>query len=277
VLPSAAGQSANNLPAIVEQSDPVEGVHQMRVGLRRMRAALSVFKPHLAESDRAMLRDLLRPYLDALGPARDLDVFLTETLPPALAAFAGDPAIAAFLVQATATRDRGRKALCALLAAPEHSRAWLTVGRWLAGGPVEDGEPVVHFAGKVLAKRARKVKRAAKLARGGPLEALHVLRIEVKKLRYAGEFFASLYDDERTRPVLKALRIAQDSLGRLNDLAVCDAVLARVEADAPKSRARTVARGAGKISGFLHAGHGDLRAEAEAAFADFAAQKPFWK
>lgn len=277
VLGSAAGQAVTNLPAIVEGSEPVEGVHQMRVGLRRFRAALAIFAPHLADRDRSHVRDLLRPSLAALGPARDLDVFLDETVPPVVAGCEGDAGVAAFLAQAQATRDQGRQALVGHLAAPEHTRMWLELGRWLAGHPVEARAPVEDFAHRVLRKRARRVKRAARDADGGPLEALHALRIEVKKLRYACEFFASLYDEARTRSVLKALRNAQDSLGHLNDLAVCDAVVARIEADAPKGARRAVARGARRIAGMLHARHGDTRAAAEAAYAEFAAKKPFWK
>ncbi|MGF1625996.1 MAG: CHAD domain-containing protein, partial [Alphaproteobacteria bacterium] len=277
VLPSAAGQAVNNLPAVVEGSEPVEGVHQMRIGLRRLRAALSIFKSCLAKGDREMLRALLKPSLRALGPARDFDVFLTETMPAVLADFPDDRSVAAFVAQATATRDRVREDLAALLADPAHSRAWLTVGGWLAGRPVRSDRPVTQLAREVLDKRARKVRRAAKAAEGGALEALHALRIEIKNLRYAGEFFASLYDARAAKRVLKALRAAQDHLGYLNDAAVSDAVLARVEADAPSSRARAVARGAGIVAGHLRARHADLHDEAKAAYEACAALKPFWR
>ena len=275
LLSAAAGHAASNVPAIVEQSAPVEGVHQMRVGLRRLRAGLALFKRRLAKRERAALRRLIRPSLDRLGPMRDLDVFVDETLPPVLAAFPGDEAVAAFHTQACTSRLAARTALAAFLATPECSRDWLAIGRWLAQDHVDDDGPVTDFARKVLRKCARRVKRAAKEAVGGPPDALHVLRIEVKKLRYAGEFFAAPFDEADTRPVLKALRRAQDALGRLNDVAVCDAVAAQVRADAPDDP--LVARGAGIVAGFVHARAAAARTEAEAAYAAFARLRPFWK
>lgn len=277
VLPSAAGHAVNNTPAITDGSDPVEGVHQMRVGLRRLRAALGIFKPYIDKDERKQIRETLRPCMALLGPARDIDVFLTETLPPSLKAFDNHPSLSALNQQAVAVRDHSRSALCDLLTSPEYTRIWLTVGRWLTQRPVRSSDSINKLAKRVLTERAKQVKHAGAQIEGGTEDALHELRIDIKNLRYAAEFFAALYDEDRVKPVLKALKKAQDVLGHLNDAAVCEAVLDRIEAKTPSGKAHTVMRGAGMVSGWIRAKHGDLRAECEKAYANYAALEPFWK
>ena len=70
-----------NEGATREARDP-EGLHQLRVALRRLRSALGLFKTALGEQARASWNDELRWLLGPLGPARDLDVFATETMHP---------------------------------------------------------------------------------------------------------------------------------------------------------------------------------------------------
>src|SRR5438128_1203649 len=63
-----------------------EGVHQMRVAVRRMRSAISSFKKLLPAVDRRWISCELGWFVDVLGSARNLDVFAAELLPPARAA-----------------------------------------------------------------------------------------------------------------------------------------------------------------------------------------------
>jgi CHAD domain-containing protein len=78
---------------------------------------------------------------------------------------------------------------------------------------------VIPFATGLLEKRHDKVlERGAKLARRSPAE-LHALRIAIKKLRYAGEFFGSLFVDERAKLFRSRVAKLQESLGVINDQA----------------------------------------------------------
>lgn len=76
----------------------------------------------------------------------------------------------------------------------------------------------------VVAKRRRRLRRQEGSLAALPARELHERRIDVKKLRYANEFFAGLFpgkaiqDDKRR--FAKALASLQNSLGELNDLAV---------------------------------------------------------
>ncbi|MEZ5669395.1 MAG: CHAD domain-containing protein [Alphaproteobacteria bacterium] len=276
IAPAAAGQAVSNTPAILDGDDPVEGVHQMRVGLRRLRAALEVFAPHLAKPDSRRIRALLRPTLRLLGPVRDLDVFADETLPPVQAAFPGDRALAAFARLTGKVRGSEARTLADHLADPAYTRAWLAVGRWLASAPVAADGPATAFATRVLGRHARRVARAGRRIDDGPLEALHALRIELKHLRYAAEFFAALFDEKAVDRQLRAVKKTQDILGHLNDLAVADAAIARIEAGAAADSARETARGAGMVRGWLGAQQPARRADARKAYHAFAEVAPFW-
>ena len=85
--------------------------------------------------------------------------------------------------------------------------------------------PLLEFAAGVLAQRHKKVLKA-----GAPLAeldaaGLHALRIEIKKLRYAAEFFSALYDKKDVREYLNALAALQELLGGLNDAATVERLL----------------------------------------------------
>src|SRR5262249_16878599 len=72
-------QVAANVPAIL-QSREVEGLHQMRVGLRRLHVALNAFGEEFRTPAVKELRKRTKAFTDTIAPARDLDVFLGELL-----------------------------------------------------------------------------------------------------------------------------------------------------------------------------------------------------
>ena len=102
---------------------------------------------------------------------------------------------------------------------------WVEAGPWLTmDGDLARAEPIETFAAAELARRRKKIrKRGADLADLNP-QARHRVRIAVKKLRYATEFFSPLYEGRKTskrnKAFLSALEDLQERLGELNDLAV---------------------------------------------------------
>ena len=66
---------AANQPAVLDRRLP-DGIHQMRVALRRLRAALSLFKESMPADDRKRLRSQAGALAKTLGPARELDVLV---------------------------------------------------------------------------------------------------------------------------------------------------------------------------------------------------------
>jgi triphosphatase len=219
-----------------------EGVHQMRVGLRRLRAAISVFKQLLPGAETDAVKRELKWLTDQLGPARDLNVLIEERVRPLQQSgpFGDEAGVLADDLQRKQNSglDRARGAI--------HSDRYRAIGLrtalWLADGEwtrKQDEQHValrerraVEFAVEVLARRTKKVlKKLERIEEIDPPRR-HKLRIAAKKLRYACEFFAGLFDGrkpERQRQRFVAtLKTIQSALGKLNDIEVHKKVAARI-------------------------------------------------
>ncbi|MGA9583215.1 MAG: CHAD domain-containing protein [Allosphingosinicella sp.] len=194
-------------------------LHQSRVALRRLRSALSLFKPALIDSEATHLRSELRRFAALLGEARNLDVLLAAKDPDGR-------------TTDRATRKslrRGRKEAYARVQAALGERrlpaaildlvGWSEVGAWRSGDLA--GEPIGGFAADRLERGWKRVRKRAKALRSLEPEERHRLRIEMKKLRYAAEFFVALAPRNRKRQqkrFISQLQRLQDLLGQLNDI-----------------------------------------------------------
>ena len=223
-------QVSGNQEGVAAGAD-VESLHQMRVGLRRLRSALGMFKSLLA------LPDGLKHELDwlggALGEARDWDVLAGQTL----AGLDGDAAAdAAALVQAAQEQARRKHAQAAQAVDATRYTAWmLGLQRWLQARGWRDHATarqlrqldarVAPFARRILRKDQRRLmKRGKRLLHATPQQR-HQVRIAAKKTRYATEFFASLFAARAVKPYVARLSALQDELGWLNDVQVADRLL----------------------------------------------------
>ncbi len=195
VLGEALGQFSANLADLAEAtglagSDDAERVHQARVGWRRWRSALWLFRPVLRGSP-APDAAALRPLLDALGAARDLDVAVLDTLPRWADAYVGaapgtDRAEGAtqrrtawqrMLATLHTQRRRRHAALRAALHTPATGLALLRLLRWVnALAPAGAGAAEATAAPEALLRdwaprRARRLRtrlRDAIAALGAP-------------------------------------------------------------------------------------------------------------
>lgn len=221
----------------LEQGYDPEYIHQMRVSVRRLRSALNVFSTAAPGIRDAVLAAELRWLVDQLGPARDWDVFLSETLPPVEAALPGEEGLARLKRAATRLCQERRKRACEAAASQRYHRLLLTLGHWLWREPwrdeAEPGEldqPVMVFAAQRLAGRHRQLRRCGRKLAQLNAEQRHALRIAAKKLRYAAEFFSGLYPRKISSGYLTALARLQSELGVLNDQAVTVRLLAEMGA-----------------------------------------------
>lgn len=204
-----------------------EGVHQMRIGLRRLRAAMSIFKPLLADRESRAVKRELKWLTGQLGAARDFDVFVHESLAPIKTAavevkvlrrdMEAKRAVGFVHARQAVDGERYRKMVLKIL-------FWLMAGDWSTRGDALAlrARLVSALAAEVLEQRTRKIiKRTRKVAHLEPLKR-HKLRIAVKKLRYATEFFAALFGGAKKRKAVLAdvLETLQAALGRLNDFTV---------------------------------------------------------
>lgn len=214
----------------------IEALHQMRVGFRRLRAALSLVEPLIA------LPQELSVEMDwiagELGTARDWDVFAHATLGELSRAHPAEPHIAQVTQVALDESEQKRRSAAAAVASPRFARLLLLLTQWrLGAGWRNNAEPrilsrldapVGAFARKALASsHKRLLKRGARLDGAAP-DATHRVRIAAKKTRYASEFFSSLFRTGEVRSFVKRLSRLQDEFGKLNDVAVADKLLSNL-------------------------------------------------
>jgi CHAD domain-containing protein len=234
--------------------DTAESIHQMRVALRRLRSAMSMFRDLLDGPETEALRGELRWLQQVLGGARDWDVLLADTVAPlhdTLGGLAGYERLCALIAD---RRQRARLAALAELAAPRLPRLMLQLAFWIEGAGMrhpQAGRPVAELASAILDRRHRRVRR--EMARFGELsiEERHQCRIDIKKLRYAVDFFATLYPAKRGQRLLPLLASLQDRLGALNDLSVARD---KLEALVLQDGSAELGWAAGQLVGW-HAGH----------------------
>jgi len=229
-----------NEPGTRAGLDP-EALHDMRVATRRLRAAWPVFRPCLPAAAEAGFEGL-RWIARSMGRVRDLDVQIASLREAGRAVHPRHwPAVEGLASRMERHREVARKALLRALGSRRHRTMTADFDRLLAAGPHGPGgpcaaEPVARIAGGVLRARSRKVFRS--LRRVGPAtpdDDLHDLRILIKKLRYAIEFFGPVLG-KAARKVVSRLAGVQDLLGAHQDAAVMCDLLALAAAARPDDR-----------------------------------------
>lgn len=250
-------QIQDNAEGVVARHD-VESLHQMRVGMRRLRSALSMYKRllHLPVD----LQQELDWLATELGDARDWDVLAGATLPSVTKQLPNPAAIEGVQQAAAGKADEHHRAAGRAVASPRYTRLLLGIHRWvqamawhddpklMAASGKQLAQPVAKFAHSVLKRDQRRLRSRADKLSEATADARHRVRIAAKKTRYAAEFFASLFSTRTVRPYIQSLTGLQDELGFLNDAAVADRLLGDVSASRPELSAQV-----GFIKGFLAA------------------------
>jgi triphosphatase len=281
-------QVVGNEPALLK-GEP-EGVHQMRVGLRRLRAAMSLFGGILGDPQTAAIKAELKWLAGELGPARELEVLMKRVLAPVKkrhARWDGVPSLSrdfderheAALAQAQNAVKSARFRALALEVA-----AWLETGEWTK--PQDDlvrdrGDlPIEVAAAEQLNRRRKKIRKQGKALARLDAQCRHKLRIQAKKVRYAAEFFAGVFPGKRAakrrEKFSSALERLQDGLGELNDIVVHEELITAMGVRRRRtSRKRAFA--AGLLTGREDARLDAAMAAATAAYAEWAKVKRFWR
>src|SRR5262249_31437492 len=210
------------------------GLHQMRVALRRLRAAVSLFADMLLGPQTEEMKTQFKWITQELGPARELDVFIKRVVRPVTDGKPNGPGMA---VLAKDLQRRREEAFARAHTAIESNRfrglvldtaGWIEAGDWTRS--TDDPtrllreQPTAPAAAAELRRRWKKVLKA-----GAQLDELepprrHKMRIQAKKLRYASEFFAGAFPGKkamrRRKEFVAGLEKLQDALGDLNDITV---------------------------------------------------------
>jgi inorganic triphosphatase YgiF len=275
---SCLRQVVANEPAMC--AGDAEALHQMRIGLRRLRAAIKAFADMAVGPEQERIKAELRWVTGALGPARDLDVFAAEVLEP-LGKTKGEEAgfaeaYRAFMVR----RAEAHRSAAGSVRSDRFRGILLDVAEWIEVGPwTVDPEltrarerQAKEHAAVLLARLRKQIRRQDQPVKEFKPRQRHKLRIRAKALRYTIEFFASLFPGEknqsRRKEALAALKELQDGLGALNDLATREALAARSH-DLSDHAARLLRSGGDRVDRLLK--------RAQAAHDRFAKVKSFWK
>jgi inorganic triphosphatase YgiF len=281
-------QVINNEAALIK-GDP-EGVHQMRVGLRRLRAAMSLFAVLLRDPQTEAIKTELKWLAGELGPARELEVLVNRVVAPMNRRgrrWRGMPLLSQEFAE---RRDvalkcaRGAVQSVRFRVLTVDIAAWLQAGLWT--NPQDDlvrdqgNLPIAMFASEQLARRWRKIRKRGRVLGRLDARSRHALRIQTKKLRYAAEFFATLFTTKRAvkrrKQFLSALERLLDGLGDLNDISVHAKRIAAMGIRHRRAKpSRVFAAG-------LLTGREDARMEAAIittieAYAELVKVKPFWR
>jgi triphosphatase len=269
VLRCCADQVLVNASQVAAGTHSDEHVHQLRVGLRRLRCALALFR---TDGPDKALADAAASMFRRLGTARDQAVLqgeLRRDLEAALrsAGVEGNAPVPATAPDSESAQDVARsQPVQALLL--DLLGATVEMARHdPLDPPGQDLPPQPFFRHRLnrwYRRAATDALRYAELDDAGR----HSLRKQIKRLRYAVEFAGGLFEARAVRRFLKPVRVLQDKLGALNDVAMAMTAHRNTLATDPRS---------GFALGWLAARRDALMGQSNAELKAFAGAKRFWK
>jgi inorganic triphosphatase YgiF len=253
-----------------------EALHQMRIGLRRLRAAITAFAEVSADSRQDRIKTELKAAMNKLGPARDLDVFAADVFKHLSETGAGEKEFAEASRDFTLKREKTYAALADFVRSKRFRKTlldvaeWVETGRWTRARAGAE-QPIKKHAADVQAKFRKHIRKKGSDLHELDARARHKLRIRAKKLRYMIEFFGGVFpghkDVKRRGAALNSLKTLQDTLGSLNDIAARKALVSDGDG-LTRHVAAMVDAGEAKADKLLE--------QARLAHAHFSKVKAFW-
>src|ERR1044072_442806 len=244
-------QIAANGP-LIRTRNP-DALHQTRIGVRRARSALVLFKKQIDKTSRRRMNEELRGLGNRLGATRDFDVFLLHTLPRAERQLATELPRIRKEIQAR-QNDAYRHA---------ETETWNVTDTLILRAGFD--EPIAELAPDLLGRLARRAKKAVRQLDTD--EQRHGLRKAMKKLRYGVEFFESLYDPKPVRQYGQRCKDVQEVLGDMNDASTTVRLVTEMEG----------LPGADLLHHWAGQQESKTIEQIGTAIRDFKLAKPFWK
>jgi CHAD domain-containing protein len=208
----------------IQGRDP-EGVHQLRISLRKMRSALTIFSPVIRPAYRQQWRRRLKQLAKQLDAARDLDVFL-------LTHFSGTASDSQLYGALDKKKARLYKQLCSTLKSGKFNKRRRQLKKALA----QTNWQKKYCCRQTLSLRSLAQQQLNTLYQNLQTQtqelhlndeaALHQLRISFKQLRYGCEFLEPALDGTTSQSFINMMKALQDQLGDIHDAAVQQTMLA---------------------------------------------------
>jgi CHAD domain-containing protein len=256
--------------AVVLASRRPAGIHQTRVALRRLRAALTLFRGAVdGPTDGRLVRALAAEAKWLAGecaPVRDLHVFLHETVeevPPEV------KRIAARLAKAHLERAR------TALSGARYNAFEGQLSTFMQATPHSSSGRLDEFGRGLLEQHHHKVERRGRHFARLDRKHLHKLRIAIKKLRYTAAFLRPAFASNTAKAYIEATVRLQSALGALNDRAVADHMVDDLALAARPSE--DVARPLRQLAKRARSGDKRRRHELEQAWKRFSKVERFWR
>ena len=211
---------------ILQLTDNVEVVHQARVGWRRLKSALRLFRPVLVQ-DRLPDISSLQTLLDSLGQLRDLDVALSDTLPLIASVYTSDDSdrllnLNRFVQSLAEAAQAKRLAVRSALRVPTVGATLLSITRYIEEMSLVDfvateSKPLRldSWTEHRLRKGKSKLDRSMSVVSGK--DAQHRVRILAKRLRYGLDSMQSVLPNRLVKRWLKKADALQGSIGESRD------------------------------------------------------------
>ena len=282
-----------NVPAMLTRD--ANALHQMRVALRRLRAAISLFTVVVGDERASAIKTELRWLAQEFGPARDLDTLLAEVIKPLRKQHPNEPGLVSIGNMFTRKRLKSYLGAQEAVQSARFRRLILDTAEWLETGRWKTSEdplirtrremPIETYAAELLSQRRKKIRRRGVRIDSLDPQQLHRLRIQVKKARYAIEFLSGVFHEKKSakrRKVIKSsLTQLQNCLGKVNDIVTHKALFADIIASPARGltneQNRHRAFAAGLIIGDQQAHVQKLIDRARKEHSRFDRAKPFWK
>lgn len=218
--------------------DDAEGIHQMRVALRRLRAGLEIFRPNIAPEKYDWIVSEAQWLRDELSAARSWDVFIDEFVAPVTKFSKSTNGFEPLLTAAEKERFLHREQSRSAVNSVRYTEFILELSTWLCNDSWRDSaasskaidlsEPISKFCARQLKKQNKIVREKCKKLAQMSEEERHKLRLAVKKLRYTLDFCANIFPDRQVSSFKKKLNPVQAGLGYLNDVLAADILIQKL-------------------------------------------------
>jgi CHAD domain-containing protein len=246
--------------------------------LRRLRSALRAFRALVPKKAEKPVVTRLRALAPPLGAARDWDVFCEGLVRISAQEPERAPPLGQLLARARGKRAGARQLARAAAGSPKMQAFLLRALRWLSTSPWRKRAggaetSLARFAATALDSLQRKALQEADGIDWADAARRHQLRIRIKRLRYACDFFATSFAGALAQPYLKRLAALQDILGDLNDIAVARRLLTEL---APRGSPPDLSSASVYVARALGARERTVVISLQSAWKECEKRRPFW-
>ena len=270
----------NELAALADVAD---GVHQMRVAVRRLRSVVGTIKQMLPQEQHKWVSKELRWMANILAPARNWDVLSSSLLAPVRSALSDNQDLIKLCRICESERQSAHHSANAVIGSGQHTATLIKLLEWFTScswrnQPVSQQSallmaPIGTMAPRLIGRRYKKAKKAADRFDELTPQQRHEFRISIKKLRYTIEFLKDLFDSGQVAEFVQRLKPLQDDVGYANDVRVARDLLADLHVS---QDAMAVARAAGVVLGWHDRGLAEHDRKLRKHIRRLRKLSPFW-